>query len=497
MTKQRTPTWGRGWTGPYEGPFTLALKAAWANLPTRAGTSALFDGQSFGGNWQVQGSASLLLRPPESVEPWMDRCLSHYAGEWTFELASDQFFRYCPDCLQHGYQASIYQVQALRLCPIHLCELKTTCARCGASTCSYSLNAVAFGRPFHCWRCDELWIEGLSLRSISDTDALHKACKQRLSQIYLWLSSLQKFAVVDRRKGPWKGGSIHGWYRTIDPDCRLLEHMGVEKRHVGFWIATRISPLPVVHEDLFIKMDQRLTFASIKATENLKREPDLDFEHLAAFIPIYKSIRRHVVKRHLTHCGRRIAIELPSAPGQHMPRKTRHLLTPCVAMWRRRFELAIDFDFYKRVRRSWSAYLRTDSSLPNSARKCRFFYASAFLKWYSTERDLCWPIELLPSMLLSNFYSLCNEVAAILDESIDNLTAQQRYCALNTYEASEAVWQHANLRQRVIDLTDFYEQVSGPYFGDGAFTLAGSCSQSIHALAHSSRFATDLARIWA
>jgi hypothetical protein len=494
MPKRYTPTWGKGWTGPYEGPFTLALKSAWANLPTTAGTSALFNGQSFGHGWQVQSSASLLSRPPDRGGEWADRCLSHYAGDWTFELASDQHFRFCPDCLRQGYQASIYQIQALRLCPIHFRELTTKCMRCGALTCAYSLNQAAFGKPFHCWHCSEVWVEGLSLRSLSNTDELHAECEQRLADLYRWLSSLQKVEIVDRRKGSRSGCGSDGWYRTIDPDCRLLERMGVDRRIAGFWIATRLSHM-LLDADLFVKLNQRLAFAGTVVGGN--SEQDSRDDHLASFIPIYKSIRRHIEKTYLKRCGCEIAIDMQSSSRRRMPRKVPHLLKPSFAIWRRRFELTLDFDLYKRVQRSWSGYLRTDNSLSASARRCRFFYAASFLKWYGNDRDLRWPIELLPSMVLSNFFSLCNEVKALMDETIEDQTIQRKHDALDIRGATDSIWLQANLHQRILESTEFPEQITGPYFGIGDMPFQSSCSQVVLALTYSSLAAIDLAKNWA
>lgn len=495
MGSQLAPTWGKNWTGPYEGPFTLALKSAWANLPTAAGTSSLFDGQQFGWGWQEQGSASLLSRPPQRHESWTAHCLGRYAGEWTFELASDKFFRFCPDCLRHGYQAAAYQIQALLMCPVHLCELRTTCMNCESPTCSYSLNSVAFNNPFHCWRCGKFWVEGLNLRSLSDTDALHAACHARLGRIYCWLSSLQDFSIIDRRKGARSAGEGLGWYRTVDPDCQLLQRMGVDKKIAGFWIAAQLSPM-TADQHLFFQMDRRFVFSGIAVCTNSKHEPDEHYEHLATFISIYKSIRRQIERRYLKQSGRGIAVDMPSSGHSRMPRKVRHLLTPCFAIWRRRFELTQDVDLYKRVQRSWSAYSRTDSSIPSAARRCRFFYSSAFLNWYRSEKDPRWPVELLPFLVLANFFSLCHEVTAILDEVIKDHMAQNKYSALDTYAPTDAIWQHANLRQRILDRTDFPEQVSGPYFGRSGTALASASSQAVLALTHSSLAAKNLARIW-
>jgi hypothetical protein len=355
------------------------------------------------------------------------------------------------------------------------------------------LNSVAFSKPFHCGRCGEKWVDGLGLRSLSDTEALHGACEVQLAQIHQWLSSLQKFAIVDRRKGARSGHCGDGWYRTIDPNCQLLERMGVDRRIVGFWTATHLSSMPI-HDDIFVKISQRLAFISVKVAWNAERGIEGSYAPLESFIPVYKSIRRHLERRYLKRSDHETVIKAPGSPSRHMSRNARYLLGLCIAIWRRRFELTLDFDLYKRVQRSWSGYLRTNKSLPDSARRCRSFYASAFLKWYRVDRDLLWPIELLPALVLSNFFSLCNEIVALLDEITEDQPAQEKQGALGALSGTECIWQYANLRQRILDATEFPEQISGPYLGTGDALFRTPCSQFVRALVHSRFAAMNLAR---
>ena len=71
-------------------------------------------------------------------------------GDWTTRLAGDRHFRYCPACLELGFQSSVCQMDALQSCPLHGQTFHSTCMHCGADTPAFAWDDDT---PMGCTRC--------------------------------------------------------------------------------------------------------------------------------------------------------------------------------------------------------------------------------------------------------------------------------------------------------------------------------------------------------
>ena len=153
----------RPWSSAYEGPFTQLAKVATLNaLPARDLCRMLF-GRSLlhhhGRPWHGRSLLSdtwlraIPLRSTLTAEI-ARRTLEHLCGVWTSSIASDAHLRYCPVCLRGGFQSAVYQIDALRVCPIHNGQpLLEVCPHCAAPTAAYAVTVDGFDRPFHCHAC--------------------------------------------------------------------------------------------------------------------------------------------------------------------------------------------------------------------------------------------------------------------------------------------------------------------------------------------------------
>lgn len=63
-------------------------------------------------------------------------------------------FRYCPECLDSGYHARYFQIQALANCPVHQQKLWDTCRSCGEPTPFYGLCLELFEGIYRCPHCN-------------------------------------------------------------------------------------------------------------------------------------------------------------------------------------------------------------------------------------------------------------------------------------------------------------------------------------------------------
>lgn len=173
------------WFGPWEGPYSLAQKFCWAALPSPKVLRDMF-GMPYSG-YRASANYSQLLVPRDGLVIWADRFLSRAAGQWAAALAKVDAFRYCPVCLRHGYQSSAYQMECLRCCPVHRCEILSACQYCGAATGPYALVYDAFNSPFCCRHCGRLLCGDIDLALWAQPEEFHERCQNALAPLYRWL----------------------------------------------------------------------------------------------------------------------------------------------------------------------------------------------------------------------------------------------------------------------------------------------------------------------
>lgn len=60
--------------------------------------------------------------------------------------------RFCTRCMRRGYHGVVHQLGLQARCPVHGCELESTCRDCRASS-AWHLDARLLGAPFRCAHC--------------------------------------------------------------------------------------------------------------------------------------------------------------------------------------------------------------------------------------------------------------------------------------------------------------------------------------------------------
>ncbi|WP_124543192.1 hypothetical protein [Piscinibacter terrae] len=285
-------TWSQSWQGPFEGSFTLVSKLAWANCIAHGRMSRIFAVRQRGdfpdatptrsfvrGRWrQFPEFASYETDDLKFRELFGHSVLSELAGEWAAVLATDMRVRYCPECLASGYQSTVFQINALVLCPMHNIPLLDEC-KCGAPMPIYGLASSICQRPFECVRCGERWTS--NIKDWGQTAELHAQCLARLGPIARWLQRLAKMEVPSD-------------FRSKVPSD-TLRLASASMNAIAFQCATELIPF---------ERDARMWASappSVRLTEitgDSKQVGDANRVE-AVFKPIIKSIRRYLSKTYL------------------------------------------------------------------------------------------------------------------------------------------------------------------------------------------------------
>lgn len=409
-------TWDQNWIGPFEGPFTLAWKYAWANMASGQAIANLFCRRSLTQHGCGSEENKLLVppRPSKSLETretaWAGHFLSAYAGEDIAKLlANSTVFRYCQSCLAHGYQSTFFQLSALSLCPVHREPILEKCLTCGAPTPGYTLSWNSFRTPFYCGSCGTPFGGAISIKAWSETRDIHAASEIAFQPIASWLQSLKgKFPYLRGFVSPkWPEDDIH------------LKVLNVSQQVAEFWLLAQVEPISVSC-DFFIALDPRVRFISTAHYHPLLNFSTNNLDIHLRFAPIYKSIRRQIVKRFFSQKKQWIH-NLSSRPILYAFGRPVQVNEPgsvqAFAIWRAYYESSIDE----------SQYFRESRGIDDST---GFFEHSKFKnvrgmaqshKYFSIDFSLLlgkWNVNdlsALAQLVLAHFYSVCSAIGAFLE----------------------------------------------------------------------------------
>ena len=330
-------TWGKDWCGPLEGVFTLAQKYSWANAASVRDMRCLF-GMPLSTFDKLTGSNTLLVNMTGKQGPRLQSSfLSYWAGDWTRLLASDTHFRYCPACIEYGYQSWIYQIAALARCPIHRCELLSACRTCGAPTCAYGVTSCAFDKPMRCHRCGSPWSSTSQIGRWSDSRDLWTRCQELL--IWLdWVTRLRGRPVVPRTS------LADLWDRAPElgpgafADNRKTKAISAAYRAMAFEAAQAVAPC-LARPDSLYPPSNEWRFMRVDMTSGSPNE-DVAPIHGRDIKQIYKSFRRQFERRYL-HGRRRVQRHLRELHKEYMsqPMSKEDPLVCAFMRWRQHFEL--------------------------------------------------------------------------------------------------------------------------------------------------------------
>lgn len=305
--------WVNDWELPFEGPYSLMAKCAWANSVGATDLCALiFNRKLLNSNNVGRHGRSLLdmgwvgadntLGTPYLRDRAVEASLASRAGRWTSNIASDHALRYCPSCLAHGYQSALYQIEGLDSCPIHHQRLVTACIHCRAAGQRYALTEAGFANPFHCPDCFAPLGSTFDPDRWYDADFRHIAYT-RLAPIAQWL---QKVSAATLK---W-----HAWSEWYFP---LRWHSSEQERHLATLdVLQSVVPPPSEATSLRRRRQAPQVYLGSFTTESggASRQSDAVArqEMAAERMNLYKAMRRYV-RRRLSGCKRLATLHLPDS----------------------------------------------------------------------------------------------------------------------------------------------------------------------------------------
>lgn len=334
--------WVADWVGPFEGGLTLAMKYAWANSLDGAAASKTICGKTLVPNHSQRQHGRSFLLPRWSRVARLDQQpsigalisrgdINRYTSRWGEQLASDTYFRYCPECIQSGYQSLLFQVDALMSCPFHRTALLSVCRRCGASTPRFALTAEAIANPFCCPACGAAYGKRFDPRDWK--------CASLHEQVRGALLPLVRFLLQTKRtKLEW----VH-WQEWFGPWLGEVEER--EKRIATFSVLRRIVPTAGLDDTVLALPARPLGISSGKGCVTVPAESAEAGIDGRSRRQIYKAIRRHQIKILPRHVPRRRLLNPESGEAELKNDILWLSLEKCpylqaVWLWRLRFENA-------------------------------------------------------------------------------------------------------------------------------------------------------------
>lgn len=335
--------WSPAWFFEHEGPYTKLAKISLINLAnSKTLNRHIFNATDITWDAEIVHGRSLIYTR------WMSQIASAKAcdnlpsalqrsswlladGSGAMQMATDKHFRYCPACLDLGFQSSLMQIVGLDKCPVHGLPLRDRCMHCNALCPRYAVCRDAFEQPMRCVKCGRLYArawapEGMisSWKGVEDGTGFIR--------VENWLQRAGNLLAPKLR----------------DPEMRDLQIE--QQRRVIFDFLRQEVPLDLsAHRPITVRRSNGL----VSQLPPFDGHPEL----LARRVGIFKSIRRHFervlgikklwrVERSFNDLEQGFLGPLFSAAGRTPPSLHGFLL------WRARFEGTTEFPGCSRRRRA-------------------------------------------------------------------------------------------------------------------------------------------------
>lgn len=222
-----------------ESSFGALLRIAWYNELQRTVLWKMLTGK--GG----AGSENSFLRPkwinteiffqntgwylPQAEENKISLVLGDYTELWFSPT-----LRICPICFEFGYHSIWFQLNSLRYCPIHACEVQKVCLSCGHRLPAYRFGHELFDTPFCCYSCGApLSGAPLSLWLGAENNEISASQEKAFAPYVCWLSRFdseelrltclepaQRDPYCEFRSG-WLETALAERYNPLPPDCSV------------------------------------------------------------------------------------------------------------------------------------------------------------------------------------------------------------------------------------------------------------------------------------
>lgn len=316
------------WTAPLEGAYTRVAKIAIINALAPAALCELLFGRRL-----APASYSPVHGRSFLTDAWASQraagatgksvaagFLSHQCGSWASAIAADDRLRFCRACADVGYQSAIHQIDALTSCPLHGAPLLDECSHCGTPTPRYALTREAFRTPMQCTACGRGY--GMAWDGSANFDRW--TGPERTHALQLIAQRLQAWSA---RNLDWP--TLSDWIDDPSGDA-----MKARRVHV-FHALSAASTAPRTN------VTRSRVIVTTAPCEPWRIQEPRDWQRLA----IYKSIFRHVVRRHCRYQRRghfhfADSLRRHQANGAMLPRRSEFPpALHALALWMSRCEV--------------------------------------------------------------------------------------------------------------------------------------------------------------
>lgn len=289
--------WNSGWEVPSESLFSALLKLSWINS---AQAQELLD-RIF--HSTMRKSQNLEIHPRSFIDTsWTEQFIPKNVPDWVHQLVqvsncyssqtlrclySDRAIRYCKKCLARGIHFPEFQMENLRCCPLHKLPLLEICESCAMPTSRYALCKETFESPFFCHHCGAAYAGIISASNFFVSDIEKNSINDAIKPIADWVSHISSKN-----------------FRWMEKEACLLTELDVDptySRRMMFSQAVQ-SAIPVTNEvlKLFNYFPNWQTWIVPVPPKSKNYWFDLiDTELIEQRRKIYKSIRRHLFKKHV------------------------------------------------------------------------------------------------------------------------------------------------------------------------------------------------------
>lgn len=215
---------------PLESEFSYALFVAWRKGWDARTVSRAMPGKAMSCLTNATTETAHLLGADGAGETEFAPALDLRTPLFTRYLVSPRL-RICPLCLAAGYHCVLYQIQPLPLCPIHQCDLVSTCQSCGEPLPLQPASWRHFRAAYECKACGCPWSGACaSYGERSEFWHLRSMLWQRIKPYADWACKVSTLGFLSRYAADAPLNPRHPW----QPESQLL-----------FSAAAQMAPLPL------------------------------------------------------------------------------------------------------------------------------------------------------------------------------------------------------------------------------------------------------------
>lgn len=131
----------------------------------------------------------------------LEQCFGKKNSELMLKV---DFIRFCPLCLRQAFHSPIFQIASIAKCPLHMCELRTSCVICGHHLGKPKFDQADFRAPMCCAACFEPFIRGPAIGRIASGPSRGAKIFDSVERDISILNSWQYYETRSLHGEPWQ-----------------------------------------------------------------------------------------------------------------------------------------------------------------------------------------------------------------------------------------------------------------------------------------------------